>query len=322
MAEGIPFVPLDCHLDEKFDYIEAEFGLVGFAVVVKLFQRIYGGHGYYCEWNDKVALLFAHQINAGGGTVKEIVNAAIREGIFDKDMYQKHKILTSCGLQRRYQNVAKRRQVVFEKPEYVLIPCTQNSVNADISGEIANNCTENVCNEATSKVNESKVNKSKANVSEVSKENHAPLLEKAAEYERMIQMILNEAGAHTAADDCLTEEQRRKIREITERCFRETNIMLVSLGFDPVPSPYDNTEQDSDDLKQKLINKYGIDMVQKYEQRFDRWKAKKSDVNIGRYTAISDWMKQDNVPFIRDNRTSIDCDALHQSIMSKYMQSE
>lgn len=58
MAGGIPFVPLDCQLDEKFDYIEAEFGLIGFAVVVKLFQRIYGGHGYYCEWNNRVATLF------------------------------------------------------------------------------------------------------------------------------------------------------------------------------------------------------------------------------------------------------------------------
>lgn len=48
--EGIEYFPLNCRLDEKFELIEAEFGLKGFAVIVKLLQRIYGEHGYYCEW--------------------------------------------------------------------------------------------------------------------------------------------------------------------------------------------------------------------------------------------------------------------------------
>ncbi len=43
MKDGIPYFPLDCELDSKFELIEAEFGLQGFAVVVKLLQRIYGG---------------------------------------------------------------------------------------------------------------------------------------------------------------------------------------------------------------------------------------------------------------------------------------
>ena len=43
--EGIDFFPLNCQLDEKIELIEAQYGLKGFAVVVKLFQRIYGEHG-------------------------------------------------------------------------------------------------------------------------------------------------------------------------------------------------------------------------------------------------------------------------------------
>ena len=38
MKDGIPYFPLDCELDSKFELIEAEFGLQGFAVVVKLLQ--------------------------------------------------------------------------------------------------------------------------------------------------------------------------------------------------------------------------------------------------------------------------------------------
>lgn len=156
MASGIPFVPLDCQLDEKFDYIEAEFGLIGFAVVVKLFQRIYGGHGYYCEWNDRVALLFAHKIGAGGNVVRDIASAAIREGIFSKEMFEKFGILTSRGIQKRFADVAKRRKEIFDKPEYVLLCCEQNSGDVDISGENVCNSSENACNSDTSKVKGSK----------------------------------------------------------------------------------------------------------------------------------------------------------------------
>lgn len=156
MASGIPFVPLDCQLDEKFDYIEAEFGLIGFAVVVKLFQRIYGGHGYYCEWNNRVALLFAHKIGAGGDVVREIASAAIREDIFSKEMFEKYGILTSRGIQRRFADVAKRRKEIFDKPEYVLLDYVQNSSDVDNSGENVCNSSENVCNPTTSKVKGSK----------------------------------------------------------------------------------------------------------------------------------------------------------------------
>ena len=55
---GLPYVPLDVTLDNKFALIEAEFGIKGFGVIVKLFQEIYGGQGYYAEWTDEIALLF------------------------------------------------------------------------------------------------------------------------------------------------------------------------------------------------------------------------------------------------------------------------
>ena len=51
LKDGVTYFPLDVVLDEKFELIEAEFGIKGFAVVVKLYQKIYG-QGYYCEWTD------------------------------------------------------------------------------------------------------------------------------------------------------------------------------------------------------------------------------------------------------------------------------
>lgn len=55
---GYPLLPLQTSLDEKFELLEAEFGVQGFAVVIKLYQRIYS-RGYYCDWTPEVELLFA-----------------------------------------------------------------------------------------------------------------------------------------------------------------------------------------------------------------------------------------------------------------------
>lgn len=141
MKSGIDWFPLDVSLDEKFELIEAEFGLTGFAVIVKLFQRIYGQQGYYCEWTNEVALLFGRYCGLGGNVVSEIVSAAIRRGIFDQMLYDRYHILTSAGIQERYFEAVSRRKSVEVKREYLLvcntkIPGNANIIekNADISG--------------------------------------------------------------------------------------------------------------------------------------------------------------------------------------------
>lgn len=161
MKSGIDYFPLDVSLDDKFELIEAEFGLTGFAVVVKLFQKIYGGQGYYCEWTREVALLFGKRIGLGGNAVSEIVQASIRRGIFDADLFEKYSILTSAGIQKRFFEAVCRRKSVIVKKEYLLVSCAQNIVFADISSENVNKTDENVYISEQSKVKESKVKKSK-----------------------------------------------------------------------------------------------------------------------------------------------------------------
>lgn len=135
IKEGISYFPLDCHLDEKFDLIEAEYGLKAFSVVVKLFQRIYGGHGYYCEWNEDIALLFARQkclssSDAGNNLIADIVAASIRRGIFSQTLYEKYGILTSRGIQKRYLDIVYKRKVVKMEKAYLLLS------DAEIKGNV------------------------------------------------------------------------------------------------------------------------------------------------------------------------------------------
>lgn len=143
MTKGLPYFPLDCQLNVKIALIEAEFGLTGFAVIVKLFQRIYGQQGYYCEFTKEVALLFAKEIGLGGNVVSEIVSASVQRGIFDVQLYEKYHILTSCGIQERYFEAVSRRKKVEVKNEYLLLKYADIPKNVIILGKNADIFQEN-----------------------------------------------------------------------------------------------------------------------------------------------------------------------------------
>lgn len=161
MNNGINYFPLNVHLDDKFELIEAEFGLKGFAIVVKLFQKIYGQQGYYCEWTEDVALLFGKNVGLGGDVVSEIVRAAIKRGIFDSELYDKYQILTSRGIQERYFEAVSRRKEVEVRKEYLLIKVDQIYKNVRILNENVNISSKNVNISEQKKVEESKAKEKK-----------------------------------------------------------------------------------------------------------------------------------------------------------------
>ena len=88
IKEGLDYFPLNVVLNSKFEIIEARFGIKGFAVIVKLFQHIYGTKGYYCEWDEDVLFVFAKRIGVGANSVSEILDTSLKKGMFNKDMLQ------------------------------------------------------------------------------------------------------------------------------------------------------------------------------------------------------------------------------------------
>ena len=169
MKSGIDYFPLDVALDEKFELIEAEFGLTGFGVVVKLLQKIYGGQGYYVEWTNEVALLFAKRVGLGGSVVSEIVEASVKRGIFDKTLYDKYHILTSKGIQKRYFEAVGRRKSVEVEGAYLLVNAADFSKNASIAVKNVDIFPKNADISQQSRVEKSRVEKSRGKESRVEK---------------------------------------------------------------------------------------------------------------------------------------------------------
>lgn len=170
--KGIPYVPLQCQPNvdtDKWELIEAEFGLKGFAVIVKLLQRIYGQQGYYCEFTNEVALLFSKKIGLGLNAVSEIVEASIKRGFFDKEIFDKYKVLTSASIQEKYLEIVKRRKKIEIKKQYLLLNCANLPENAYIFDENVCINSKNADISETSKVKESKVKESKDNIGATAK---------------------------------------------------------------------------------------------------------------------------------------------------------
>ena len=57
--DGLEYFPLDTDMDQddKVRLIEAEHGILGFGILVKLFMN--HKEGYYYEWGEMQQLLFA-----------------------------------------------------------------------------------------------------------------------------------------------------------------------------------------------------------------------------------------------------------------------
>lgn len=163
---GIDSFLLDCHTNDNISEIEAEYGVKGFAVVVRLWQKIYSEKGYYCEWVERSPLLFLSNWFGGNSGVtvsliKDIVNRCLNNGIFDIEMYEKYSVLTSARIQKQYFDVVKRREEILVKKEYLLISVDKfKCIVYENEVSVCRN-QKNVCRNDTSKVKESKVNKSK-----------------------------------------------------------------------------------------------------------------------------------------------------------------
>jgi len=165
--EGLEYFPLDTDIDQddKVRLIEAEHGVVGFGILIKLLMKIYK-EGYFYEWGEPQQLLFSSGANVDINKVVAVVNSCLKWGLFHKELYEKHGILTSKGIQRRFAKATTRRKAVKANAEYWLLTSEKwpHVVIVDISGINACNnppsATVNGDISTQSKVKESKVNKS------------------------------------------------------------------------------------------------------------------------------------------------------------------
>ena len=166
---GIDYFPLDVDFlqDTKIRKIMRSNGTGSIAILISLLSSIYKDNGYFTKWDSDIPFLVADEVGASEGAVSEVVNKSVQVGFFDKELYEKYKILTSKGIQKRYMRVAEKRKSIELFREYLLLELVNvdnNSVNVCINSiNVYNNSINSVVN-TQSKEKESKEKESKENI--------------------------------------------------------------------------------------------------------------------------------------------------------------
>lgn len=174
---GLDYFALDVNFLShiKIRKIMRACGLQSIPVLVQLLSNIYKYKGYYIEWNSDECFVIADDVGVAERAVSEIVEKSLQVGLFNSEMFEKYKILTSERIQDQYFAAVSKRKSVEYDGRFALISLkdARNVINVDI------NRIDSTIN-SQSKVKESKVNKSSKNIVEKSRP-HAETTSKESE---------------------------------------------------------------------------------------------------------------------------------------------
>lgn len=122
MKDGISYFSFDVDFlnDIKVRKIKRQYGNDGVIVLISLLANVYRDRGYYMPWDEDTAFVVADEVNVDEDVVASVVAKALEVGMFDQEMYDKHKILTSRGIQKRFLKAAERRKDVKLDQNYCI----------------------------------------------------------------------------------------------------------------------------------------------------------------------------------------------------------
>ena len=132
--QGIDYFPMDVGFftDVKIRKISRACGSQSTSILICLLCNIYKDEGYYILWDEDLPFVIAYTVGVSEGAVKEVLIKSLQVGFFDQELYEKYKILTSSGIQKRFLLATYQRKETTIIPEY-LINCANNSINCTIN---------------------------------------------------------------------------------------------------------------------------------------------------------------------------------------------
>ena len=179
VKKGLDYFPTDVDIfsDTKLKIVRAHFGSDGAVLYFYLLCAIYK-NGFYIVCDDDFKYVISADLGMTGEKIGQMLSFFLKRSLFDDTLFKADKILTSKGIQRRYQEAIKQRALknpvqvdakfwLLEKEEtqsFIKVRPNENYSENNRSFS-KNNDSFSVNN--PHKVKESKVNKSKVNESSV-----------------------------------------------------------------------------------------------------------------------------------------------------------
>ena len=173
ISKGISYFPLDVDFMQnlKIRKVIQACGPNSIAIIMLLLGNIYGDEGYFMRWDEDVCFLITEALGVKDMYAREVVKKCLQVGLFDENLFNKYKIITSKGIQSRYFEIIKRRRKVEVINQYLLVNVAETNdicpVDVNVAETLVNvaetnvnvNNNEVIARKSTqSKVKESKVN--------------------------------------------------------------------------------------------------------------------------------------------------------------------
>ncbi|EKQ52418.1 MULTISPECIES: Lin1244/Lin1753 domain-containing protein [unclassified Clostridium] len=175
IKEGLSYFPFDVDFfsDKKIRILKSRYGADGITLYMYLLCEIYK-NGYYLKTDDDFLYIISDDLNMSYEKIRQIMNFLLERSLFNDTLFKSDKVLTSIGIQKRFQEAIKSRasKRTIEITEFWLLEKNETQsfikVNPKTNySEINPNKSENNSNKSEindtkkSKVNKNKVKESK-----------------------------------------------------------------------------------------------------------------------------------------------------------------
>lgn len=183
IKKGLEYFPFDVGFfsDKKIKILKSRYGADGIVIYQYLLCEIYKENGYYLVVDEDFDYIISDDLNMESNKVKQVLNFLLERSLFDNKLFQSDKVLTSAGIQKRYQEAVKvrasKKPIVIEKywllneeetAAYVKVTHFEGKSEKNDNKSEKNN---SLSSEKVHKEKKSKVKESKENIKYFSNEN-------------------------------------------------------------------------------------------------------------------------------------------------------
>lgn len=107
---GIDYFSLDCDFfsDRKIKILKARYGADGITLYLYLLCEIYK-NGFYIHVDEDFYYIISDDLGMNYDKVKQVLTFLLERSMFNKQLFQSDAVLTSAGIQKRFQLAVKER---------------------------------------------------------------------------------------------------------------------------------------------------------------------------------------------------------------------
>lgn len=136
IKHGLDYFPFDVTFfqDIKIRKLIKYQGGKSLSVYTCLLCNIYK-NGYYIQWDDELPFIISEITGYDEAYIVEVIKSCLNIDLLHRETYRSSGVLTSVGIQNRYEFICKQAKRKSEIKQYNLINSEETTIN---SGEIIN----------------------------------------------------------------------------------------------------------------------------------------------------------------------------------------